>query len=100
MAGPYMVNRVANQGPGAVGAAIILALLLANIRGIWQAAKWQRAKGDPPLIRLDETLKDKFADQMPQFVWPKLRVLFKVLAGIEFLLILLSGIGIAIQLNR
>lgn len=100
MAGPYLVNQVAALGSGGIIGVIILALLLANIRGIWQAAKWQPAEGEPPLIRLNETFKDKFADQMPQFVWPKVRILFYVLAGFEFLILLLAGIGIAFQLSK
>ncbi len=100
MVGPSLVNQVGFQSMGGIVGIVIVALLLANVRGIWQAAKWQPAEGEPPLIRLNETLKDRFTDQMPQLVWPKVRVLFYVLAGIESLMILLAGIGVAIQFNR
>jgi hypothetical protein len=100
MTGVSLVNQAAMQGSGGIIGIIILALLLANVRGIWQASKWQPTEDDPPSIRLNETFKDKFADQMPQIVWPRLRILFYVLSGIELLLILLAGLGIAIQLSR
>ena len=76
---------------------VALALLLATVRGTWQAAKWQSVEGEPPTLRLNETLKDKFSDRMPEVVWPKARILFYVLAGIELLLLLLGLIGLLAQ---
>ncbi len=69
---------------------IFLALLLANVRGIWLSASWKRDESEPPLVRLNETWRDKLADQLPQRLWPNARPLFFVLAAIEMLLLALA----------
>jgi hypothetical protein len=70
---------------------IFLALLFANIRGNWLAARWVT---DPqsalPPSRLNQTLSDKLSDQLPMFLWPKARFFFYVLASVEIGLLLLS----------
>ena len=69
---------------------IFLALLLANVRGIWLSASWAPDPSEPPLFRLNETWRDKLADQLPQWLWPKTKILFFVLAGVEMLLLALA----------
>jgi hypothetical protein len=44
----------------------------------------------PP--RLSETWSDKFADQLPASLWPKLRIPYYVLSGI-FLLMVVIGLA-------
>jgi hypothetical protein len=67
-----------------VGRFIFLALLFANIRGNWISARWEKdSQQAAPSIRLNETLGDKFADQLPPFLWPKIRYGFYVLAAVE-----------------
>jgi hypothetical protein len=62
-------------------------LLMANIRGCWIASKWAMA-GDPCLIpmRMNETWRDKFVDQMPARVWPRVRVIFYIIAALGLIL--------------
>lgn len=70
---------------------IFLALLFANIRGNWLSARWAREQqSSVPLTRLRETLGDKLADQLPTWLWPKVRFVFYVMAGLEIALLLLS----------
>jgi len=63
---------------------VFLALLFANIRGNWLSAGW--TKDSQALVvpmRLKQTIGDKFADELPTFLWPKARFVFYVLAGLE-----------------
>jgi len=70
---------------------VFLALLFANIRGNWLSARWAREQPSPiPPTRLNETLGDKLADQLPTWLWPKVRFVFYVIAGLEIGLLLLS----------
>jgi len=70
---------------------VFLALLFANIRGNWLSARWAREQQpDTPPTRLSETIGDKLADQLPSWLWPKVRVLFYVIAALEIALLLLS----------
>jgi hypothetical protein len=62
---------------------IFLALLLANVRGIWLSYRWGRGATEPTPVRLAQTLADKLSDQLPPFLWPKTRVLFYVLATLD-----------------
>lgn len=73
---------------------IFLALLLANVRGIWLSSRWRKAfPMEPPDVpaRLNQTFFDKLSDQMPARVWPKIFWLFYIFAVLEIgaLLILL-----------
>ena len=85
-----VVQRYTGQGFGVVRI-VFLALLLANTRAIWLSARWAPDQAPPPLP-LNQTIADKFSDQLPMFLWPKIRIVFYILAGIEiaFLLTALS----------
>jgi hypothetical protein len=83
-----VLQRYTGNGFGIVRI-IFLALLFANIRGNWLSARWAKEQGAPPL-RLNQTLSDKLSDQLPILLWPKVRVLFYILAGIEIALLFLS----------
>jgi hypothetical protein len=69
---------------------IFLALLFANIRGNWLSARWAKDQQVIPSLRLNQTFGDKLSDQLPMYLWPKVRLLFYVLAGIEIGLLLVS----------
>jgi hypothetical protein len=54
-------------------------LLLSNLRATWIAAQWKPESDDaafPP--RLNETLGDKLADQLPPWLWPKVRIVYYI----------------------
>jgi hypothetical protein len=60
---------------------ILLGLLLSNLRATWIASRWSPASEEavmPP--RFGETWSDKFADKLPMWLWPKLRIGYYVLS--------------------
>lgn len=66
------------SGPSIVRV-IIFALLLSNLRATWIAARWKPESEEavlPP--RLAEAWGDKFADQLPAWLWPKVRILYYI----------------------
>src|ERR1051325_8613979 len=82
-------------GPFSVLRIIITGLLLSNMRATWIASNWKPDSEEailPP--RLNETFFDKVADQLPQWLWPKMRILYYVFV---FVLIVLFIVGLAIR---
>jgi hypothetical protein len=61
---------------------VLLALLLANVRGTWLAASFHPSESDLPPIRHGGTWRSKLADQWPAAIWPWGRYLFYLLAGL------------------
>jgi hypothetical protein len=88
----YLLDGVAMQvqtGRGfGVMRLIFLAVLLANVRGIWLSASFQPAESDPPPTGLDENWRDKLVDQWPAAIWPWGRYVFYILAAL--------GLGLAV----
>lgn len=77
---------------------LFIALLLANLRATWISSRWkpESVEAIPP-PRFAETWGDKFADKLPMWLWPKLRIPYYVFSA-GFLLIV--AIGIAILAHR
>ena len=99
--GAYLLSALLVQRSGGQGFSVVriifLALLLANVRGIWLSYRWERSATEPPPVRLAQTLADKLSDQLPVFLWPKIRILFYVLAALELLaglVVLLAPAGL------
>lgn len=72
---------------------LIGALLLSNFRATWIASQWKPESEEamlPP--RLGDTIGDRFADQWPQWLWPKLRIVYYVFSG-GFLLLFFMGLA-------
>jgi hypothetical protein len=73
---------------------ILAALLLSNLRATWIASHWKPESDEailPP--RFGETWSDKFADKLPMWLWPKVRVLYYVLSAC---LLAFAAIGVAV----
>jgi hypothetical protein len=71
--------------------------LLSNLRATWIAAGREPESEEailPP--RLNETLFDRLADQLPAWLWPKLRIPYYIYAS-GFLLSLIAGLAAAIS---
>ena len=71
---------------------LLAAWLLSNLRATWIAAQWKPESDQaafPP--RLSETLGDKLADQLPPWLWPKVRIVYYIFSA-GYLLI--AGIGL------
>jgi hypothetical protein len=77
---------------------LFAALLFSNLRATWIASSWKpdsEAAILPP--RFGDTWGEKFADKLPEFLWPKVRVLYYVFSGgyLSFI-----AFGLAILLAR
>ena len=60
---------------------LLAALLLSNFRATWIAARWKPDSDEavlPP--RWADTWSDKFADRLPMWLWPKVRILYYILS--------------------
>ena len=77
---------------------ILAALLLANFRATWIASHWRPDSPEAtPAPRWSESWSDRFADQLPMWLWPKVRVLYDVLSVCYFLL---STLGLVTIIRR
>jgi len=76
-------------------------MLLANIRGTYIAAKWART-GDPEAFpeRGHQTVSERFADQMPPYVWPKARIPFYAVAGVYMMMTIVGVFVLATRPPR
>ena len=91
------VTNMVISGPGVLSV-IIAGLLLSNLRATWIASSWKPGSDEATLPpRFSETWGDKFADKLPAFLWPKVRILYYVFSA-GFLL--LVAIGLAIGSHR
>jgi hypothetical protein len=85
------ITTFTTTGPSVVRI-LIAALLLSNLRATWVAAHWRPGSDDailPP--RFSETWGDKIADQLPMWLWPKIRILYYVFSAC-FLLLVAAGL--------
>jgi hypothetical protein len=58
---------------------ILTGLLLSNLRATWIAAAWKLESAEAsPVPRFNDSWTDKFADQLPTWLWPKIRIFFYV----------------------
>jgi hypothetical protein len=57
---------------------IFVAILLANVRGIWLSAAWPEST-----LPGSMTLLDRVSDQLPAILWPRMAWLFYILAALE-----------------
>ena len=75
---------------------LIGALLLSNLRATWIASHWKPGTEEsilPP--RLSETWGDKFADKLPEWLWPKVRIAYYVFSA-GFLVFVTAGLLVII----
>jgi hypothetical protein len=71
---------------------LVGALLLSNLRATWIAAGWKPESEEAALPpRLRETWGDRFADQLPSWLWPTIRILYYILS-VGFLVLLVIGL--------
>lgn len=76
-------------------------VLLSNLRATWVAAHWvpdTEESALPP--RRSETLGDKFVDQWPRWIWPKIRIPYYVLAVLVAFLMLLGYVALLFRHAR
>jgi hypothetical protein len=71
---------------------IIMALLLSNLRATWIAGSWKPDSEEAALPpRMGETFADKFSDQWPAFIWPKVKVIYYIFS-FGFLALTVAGL--------
>ena len=71
---------------------IIIALLFSNLRATWIASGWKPDSEEAALPpRFAETFADKFSDQWPAFIWPKVKVLYYIFS-VGWLAFLVAGL--------
>ena len=79
---------------------VLTAVLLSNVRATWIASRWKPESEEaaaPP--RLNDTFADKFADQLPMWLWPKVRIAYYVFATALFSLTVLGLVLLKHRLN-
>lgn len=65
-------------------------ILLSNLRATFLASEWRpAAEGEDRPTRFNESFADKYVDQLPSILWPKLQILFFILGAAMLLLNLL-----------
>jgi len=76
----------------------ISAVLLSNLRATWIGARWVPGAEESALPpRRSATLGDKFVDQLPRWLWPKIRIPYYLLSAFVSLLVLLSWVAILLK---
>lgn len=71
-------------------------VLFCNLRATWVAASWTPGSEESALpLRRGETLSDKFVDQWPRWIWPKIRIAYFVFAVLVLALWFLGSVVIA-----
>lgn len=76
----------------------ISAVLLSNLRATWIAARWVPGAEESALPpRRSATLGDKFVDQVPRWLWPKIRIPYYFLSALVSLLVLLGWVAILLK---
>jgi hypothetical protein len=79
---------------------ILTGLLLSNLRATWIAATWKPESTEAsPVPRFNESWTDKFADQLPTWLWPKIRIFFYVFSVVLFAVVAL-GLVVIIRRGR
>jgi hypothetical protein len=77
---------------------VLFGILLSNLRATWIASSWKAESAEatiPP--RFGETLADKFADRLPPWLWPKVRIVYYVFSAV---LLILVCYGIVLLLQK
>lgn len=89
----YVADTVAT-GPSIVRI-VLVGLLLSNFRATWIASGWTPDSDEAnPAPRFDDTWSDRFADKLPPWLWPKVRILFYILSAFLFAV---TGIGLTMM---
>lgn len=93
----YVIDSLLSTGNPAIKI-LVGALLLANLRATWIASRWRPGADEAaPVPRFNETWTDKFADQLPMWLWPKLRIPYYIFSGVFLAFV---AIGVVILMHR
>ena len=88
--------RIASLQMPSVFSIIFAIVLLSNLRAAYLASEWRPLGLDEDRpTRFSETMADKYVDQLPRKLWPKLHIAFLIF-GIAFLSLSLVGLAITV----
>jgi hypothetical protein len=91
-----IVVQTASSSLPSIFMILFAVVLLSNLRATFLASEWKpAAEGEDQPTRFNETLADKFVDQLPAKLWPILQIPFLIL-GNSKLLFVLTVFGFAI----
>jgi hypothetical protein len=93
----YLLDTLLTPG---VVRILLSALLLSNLRATWIAASWRPESEEAVLpLRLNETFTDKFADQLPPWLWPKVRIAYYIYSAAFLVLVIASLVMMALRVK-
>jgi len=86
----FLMETVA--GPSIIKV-FVCVVLLSNLRATWLASRWKPGSSEAEMpIRLNATWSDKFSDKLPEWLWPKVRLVYFVFAP-SFLALVIMGLA-------
>jgi hypothetical protein len=89
----YLTSTLASPG---ILNVILTAVLLSTLRATFIASFWEPETVESEMpIRLNETWGDKFSDQWPKALWPKIRIVYYIYSSV-FLLLMLAGLTVIV----
>lgn len=92
----FAISRLISAG-GFVRIAFA-ALLLSNLRATWIASRWNPQSEEASLPpRLSGSWNDKFVDQFPAWLWPKVRILYYIFSFLMLAFVCLGLIALILR---
>jgi hypothetical protein len=89
----YIADALVSR-PGVI-TVFITSLLFSNLRATWIATNWKADSEESILLpRLSEPWSDRFADRLPMWLWPKVRIVYYVFSSC---LLLMVGTGLILK---
>ena len=79
----------------------VTVVLFSNLRATWIAAQWVPGTEESALPpRRSGTFGDKFVDQWPQWIWPKIRIPYYVLSALVAFVTVLGYVALLFRHSR
>jgi hypothetical protein len=76
----------------------VTVILFCNLRATWIAASWVPGTEDALLpLRRGETVRDKFVDGWPRWIWPKMRIPYYLLSTLVLLITTLGAVALVFR---
>lgn len=94
--GAFALDTLAQPG---ILKVFLSALLLSNLRATWIAWNWKSTAEAAMPMRFTETWTDKFVDQLPIWLWPKIRIPYYIFSAC-FLALFLVGLAVILLRSR
>jgi hypothetical protein len=77
---------------------VIIALLVSNLRATFMAWSWRPESEEAAMPqRMSDTFADTLSDQLPMWLWPKIRIVYYIFAAIYLALVCLGMMAIILR---